>query len=81
MILMHLFIGLTMQLYAFSIIMIVWNIVTFGELSLVKKEKKLENNRQNSIKYVFLILVYIFCKFIMPKKLQLQHIVKFSGKV
>ncbi|QBO59518.1 HTTM domain-containing protein [Chryseobacterium salivictor] len=48
MILMHLFIGLTMQLYAFSIIMIVWNITAFGELSLVK-EKRLENNRQNQI--------------------------------
>jgi hypothetical protein len=47
-ILMHLIIGLTMQLYSFSIIMIVWNIASFGELSLVK-EKRLENNRQNQI--------------------------------
>lgn len=38
MISMHLFIGLTMELYAFSIIMIVWNIAAFGELSLVKEK-------------------------------------------
>ncbi|MDF2931621.1 MAG: hypothetical protein K0R36_952 [Chryseobacterium sp.] len=48
MILMHLFIAVTMELYAFSTIMIVWNIAAFGELSLVK-EKRLENNRQNQI--------------------------------
>ncbi|QOW09814.1 hypothetical protein Q73A0000_05255 [Kaistella flava (ex Peng et al. 2021)] len=48
MILMHLFIGLMMELFAFSIIMIVWNIASFGELSLVK-EKKLQNNSLNQI--------------------------------
>ncbi|MDQ1162453.1 putative membrane protein YphA (DoxX/SURF4 family) [Chryseobacterium sp. SORGH_AS 447] len=42
MISMHLFIGFTMGLYAFSIIMIVWNIAAFGELSLVKEKRNHE---------------------------------------
>lgn len=36
---MHLSIGLTMHLYAFSAIMIVWNMAAFGNLSSLKKRK------------------------------------------
>lgn len=39
MVLMHLFIALMMELYAFSIIMIVWNVAAFGELDLVKEKR------------------------------------------
>lgn len=39
MIFMHLSIGLTMHLYAFSAIMIVWNMAAFGNLSSLKKRK------------------------------------------